>query len=154
MTLQLPAPILYLITRGETTESSTPESIEFKEILSQVSTAVAAEIPLIQLREKDLTARNLFELTSRVVEITRFTSTRILVNDRADIAASAGASGVHLTTRSLRASIVRRAFGGEFLIGVSTHSLDEAKCAQHDGADFIVLGPVFQTASKTAYGKP
>ena len=86
--------------------------------------------------------------------MTRGTETRLLVNDRADIARAAGADGVHLTARSLEASIVRRAFGPEFLIGVSTHTLSEASAARDHGADFAVYGPVFDTPSKRAYGPP
>ena len=153
--LQLPQkPILYLITRGATTESTDATSVEFQSVLSQVSAAVIAGIQLIQLREKQLTARVLFELTRSVLEITRGTSTRVLVNDRADIAAGAGANGVHLTTNSLEPKIIRQSFGEEFLIGASTHSLEEAVAAREGGADFAVFGPVFETSSKTRYGPP
>jgi len=96
----------------------------------------------------------LFELTARAAEITRGTSTRLLVNDRADIAAGAGADGVHLTTRSLEPKIVRQTFGNDFLIGASTHSLAEATNARDSGADFVVFGPIFPTSSKAEYGPP
>jgi thiamine-phosphate pyrophosphorylase len=96
----------------------------------------------------------LFELTERAAEITRGTSTRLLVNDRADIAASAGADGVHLTTRSLEPRIVRQAFGDELLIGSSAHSRAESTAARDGGADFVVLGPIFPTPSKAKYGPP
>ena len=152
MPIDLKQPILYLITDGTTTEASTPESKEFQDILVLVRAAVDAGLQLIQLREKDLTARHLFELTARAAEITRGTSTRLLVNDRADIATTAGAQGVHLTTRSLEPHIVRQAFGADFLIGASTHSLSEAMAARDGGADFAVFGPVFETDSKTKYG--
>jgi thiamine-phosphate pyrophosphorylase len=154
MPLLLPKPILYLITRGATAEATTSANKEFQDILDQVSAAVAAGIPLIQLREKKLTARVLFELTARAAEITRGTATRLLVNDRADIALGAGADGVHLTTRSLESKIVRRAFGNGFLIGASTHSVAEATNARDDGADFVVFGPIFPTPSKEGYGSP
>jgi thiamine-phosphate pyrophosphorylase len=85
---------------------------------------------------------------------TRGSSTRLLVNDRADIAQAAGADGVHLTGRSLEAALVRGAFGKHLLIGVSTHSLAEARAARESGADFVVFGPVFETASKRLYGEP
>src|SRR6267143_708882 len=140
MTLNLSKPILYLITRGATTEAETPESEEFQRILHQVSAAVIAGIQLIQIREKQLTARVLFELTAEVVNIARGSSTRVLVNDRADIAAGAGADGVHLTTRSLTPEVIRRTFGAKFLIGVSTHSVLEAGDGYKQGADFAVFG--------------
>ncbi len=154
MTLNLPKPILYLITHGATTEGTTPDSEEFRNILRQASAAVTAGIALIQIREKQLTARVLFELSSAVVAIARGSSTHVLVNDRADIAASAGADGVHLTTTSLTADVIRKTFGAKFLIGVSTHSLVEARDAFRQEADFAVFGPIFPTLSKTKYGPP
>jgi len=96
----------------------------------------------------------LYELVARAAEITHGSRTRLLVNDRSDIARAAGADGVHLTTQSLPAEVVRNVFGAGFLIGVSTHSLDEARAARAAGADFVVFGPVFETESKRAYGKP
>jgi len=96
----------------------------------------------------------LYELTLRAAAITRGSSTRLLVNDRADIAQAAGADGVHLTGRSLEAALVRGAFGKHLLIGVSTHSLAEARAAREGGADFVVFGPVFETSSKRIYGEP
>lgn len=127
-----------------------------------VRAAARARVTLVQLREKTLTARVLSELATRAVEICHDEGgeTRLLVNDRADIAravASGGTDcgcGVHLTTRSLDAAIVRRIFGSELLIGVSAHTFDEARAARDAGADFAVFGPVFDTPSKSAYGAP
>ena len=87
----------------------------------------------------------LYELAAKAARVTRGSATRLLVNYRADVAAAAGADGVHLTTASMKADAVRLAFGEEFLIGVSTHSLAEASLARGDGADFVVFGPVFET---------
>jgi thiamine-phosphate pyrophosphorylase len=154
MKFDLSKPILYLITRGETTEVTTADSPESKQIIEQVSAAVSAGIDLIQLREKRLSARELFELTRRVVAATRGSATRVLVNDRADIAVGAGADGVHLTTQSVDAATIRRVFGDRLLIGVSTHALKEARTAQQSGADFVVFGPVFHTQSKREFGAP
>jgi thiamine-phosphate pyrophosphorylase len=119
-----------------------------------VRLAVAAEIDLIQIREKNLSASVLYELARAACAITSDSATKLLINDRADVAASAGADGVHLTTRSLPTDVVRRAFGANFIIGVSTHSEGEVIAAQRDGADFAVFGPVFETNSKTQYGPP
>ncbi len=152
--LNLSKPILYLITRGATDETTTMESAEFHQLLGQFSAAITAGIQLIQIREKRLTARVLFELTSRAVSITQGTATRVLVNDRADVAAAAGADGVHLTTQSLEATVVRQAFGERLLIGSSTHSVEEARRARDAGADFIVFGPVFESTAKKKYGPP
>ena len=96
----------------------------------------------------------LYELATRTAAILNGSITRLLVNDRFDIARAAGAHGVHLTSRSLPASVVRQSCGEDFLIGVSTHSLETALDARAAGADFIVFGPVFETESKRAYGAP
>jgi thiamine-phosphate pyrophosphorylase len=151
---ELQAPATCLVSTGETTRETSPASDEFLRLLSLVRTAARARVTLVQLREKNLRPRVLYELAARSAEITRGTQTRLLVNDRADIARAAGADGVQLTTRSLEASVVRRAFGPELLIGVSTHSPEEARAARDGGADFAVFGPVFDTPSKRAYGPP
>jgi thiamine-phosphate pyrophosphorylase len=154
MRLDLSKPILYLITRGASLATTTPDSPEFKQVLEQVSTAVASGIELIQLREKRLTARVLLELVKQSVALTHGSATRLLVNDRADIAAAAGADGVHLTTHSIDAKTIRRTFADDFLIGASTHSFSEGKVAKEGGADFAVFGPVFSTSSKEKFGPP
>ena len=144
MPLKFPLPIIYPITSGN----------NHPDILRLVRAAVDAEVPLFQIREKSLPARVLFDLVARAAELTRGSKTRLLVNDRSDIARAAGADGVHLTAQSLPVEVVRKTCGAEFLIGVSTHSLDEARAAHAGGADFVVFGPVFETASKRVYGEP
>jgi thiamine-phosphate pyrophosphorylase len=147
-------PISYLITSGQTTAATTSSTKNFQAILQLIEAAVAANIDLIQVREKNLTTKVLYELVAGAAEVTRSTATKLLVNDRTDVAASAGADGVHLTTQSLPASVVRKSFGDDFLIGVSAHSLAEAREARDARADFVVFGPVFPTPSKEKYGPP
>ena len=147
-------PLTYLITGGETDEATTPGSEEFARLLALVRAAAAAGVSLVQLREKRLRPRVLCELAARAAAVLSGSATRLLVNDRADIARAAGAAGVHLTTRSLEAAVVRRAFGEDFLIGVSTHTPGEARAARDGGADFALFGPVFDTPSKRDYGPP
>ncbi len=154
MLLHQQNPITYLITGGETTPQTTPADKDFSRLLNLVAAAVAAHVNLIQLREKNLSTRVLYELTLQAAEITRGSNTRLLINDRADVARSAGADGVHLTAGSIETSVIRRTFGDDFLIGVSTHSLEEARATHHARADFAVFGPVFETASKRAYSEP
>lgn len=148
------APLVCLITPGETTRETTPTGDDFLRLLALVRAATTANVDLVQLREKLLTARVLLELAARSAEITRGTPTRLLVNDRADIARAAGADGVQLTARSLDAAAVHRVFGPDFLVGVSTHTPAEARAARDGGADFALFGPVFDTPSKRAYGPP
>ena len=119
-----------------------------------IEAAVASGVQLVQIREKSLSARVLYELTTRAAAIAKGSSTRLLVNDRFDIARAAGADGVHLTARSLPAHVVRSICGDDFLIGVSTHSLQASLDARADGADFVVFGPIFETPSKQVFGEP
>jgi thiamine-phosphate pyrophosphorylase len=154
MQFNLSKPILYLITPGITTEQTTRDTAEFAGILNRISAAVTAGVDLLQIREKKLTTRVLVELVASAAELTRGTNTRLLVNDRADVAAGTGADGVHLTTRSLDAAAIRQTFGDKLLIGVSTHGLSEARAARDAGADFVVFGPVFETESKMGFGSP
>lgn len=154
MPLSQQRPILYAITSGATTSNTTPDDHDFNRILHLAEGAVAAHISLFQIREKDLSARVLYELVTRATKITRGSSTRLLVNDRLDVALAAGADGVHLTSASLPARMVRGISGPEFLIGASTHSLETARDARDNDADFAVFGPVFETESKRAYGPP
>lgn len=122
-------------------------------LIDFLAAALAAGVDLIQLRERDLSARELLAISDALIPLAAPRGAAILINDRADVAACARA-GVHLTTRSLTASAVRGAFGEPMLIGASTHNLAEAREAARAGADFIVFGPVFETASKKAYGPP
>ncbi|MCA1555392.1 MAG: thiamine phosphate synthase [Acidobacteria bacterium] len=154
MPLDLTTPISYLITDGRTTRDTTSASTEFTRLFALVGACVLARVTLIQLREKSLRPRVLYELTRRTVELTRGSETRLLINDRADIALAAGADGVHLTTRSLDPLVVRRIAPRDFLIGVSTHSLAEALAARASDADFAVFGPVFDTPAKHADDAP
>ena len=154
MPLPVQQPIIYLITSGATTIETTPASKEFASVLKLVAAAVAASVSLFQIREKNLQARVLEELTVKASELTCSSHTRLLVNDRADIARASGADGVHLTTQSLPPAVMRRTFGSGFLIGVSTHSAEEARAACDAEADFAVWGPVFATESKRLYGEP
>ncbi|HEU4387016.1 MAG TPA: thiamine phosphate synthase, partial [Blastocatellia bacterium] len=150
------APLLYLITDRRIlaqTRPGTHGESELIVLVEFIEEAIDAGVDLIQLRERDLSGRELYDLAKATVRIAAGTQTRILINDRADIAASLGA-GVHLTTRSMTAGTVRETFGEELLIGVSTHNLIELEGAERGGADFVVFGPVFETESKKEYGPP
>lgn len=138
-------PILYLITSGAATDSNFTSSCD--NILAIIRLAVEENISLIQIREKGLSARSLFELAVAATAITSGSNTRLLMNDRADIALAAGADGVHLTANSMRAKVIRKNFPSGFVIGVSTHSFVAADAVKQD-ADFVVFGPVFRTPGK------
>lgn len=118
------------------------------EILDIIRIAVDEGISMVQIREKRLPARLLCELVEATEEITRGTATKLLVNDRADIAVAAGADGVHLTANSLPPEVIRDKFPARLLIGVSVHSIEAATEAAVSRADFAVFGPVFLTPGK------
>jgi thiamine-phosphate pyrophosphorylase len=143
----LQKPIIYLITRGDADSGNF--NIKKKEILERVRLAAAAGVSLIQIREKNLTARSLFELTEAAAKITRKSAAKLLVNGRADIALAAGADGVHLPADGLSARMIRHSFPSGFLIGVSTHSVEAASAARTDGADLATFGPVFESPGKS-----
>ncbi|MBK7933793.1 MAG: thiamine phosphate synthase [Acidobacteria bacterium] len=146
MTLSSNRPLVYMITSGVATDDNI--QITRLEINAAVKCAVDAGVSLIQIREKNISARNLYELTLELVEIVSGSDARLLVNDRADIAAAAGADGVHLTSRSLTAEVVRASFGAGFVVGVSAHLAEDVVSAAAAGADFAVLGPIFATPNK------
>ncbi|MGH9327377.1 MAG: thiamine phosphate synthase [Terriglobia bacterium] len=116
--------------------------------------AVEAGIGMIQIREKDLETRALCELAELAVASARKGASLIVINDRLDIALASGASGVHLGSHSLTASAARSIAPEGFLVGVSCHSLDQARAAESMGADYLLLGPIFETPSKLAFGPP
>ncbi|HSF29703.1 MAG TPA: thiamine phosphate synthase [Candidatus Tectomicrobia bacterium] len=119
-----------------------------------VEAALRGGARVFQLREKDLTPRDLYPLALEMRQLTRAYGAHLLINDRIDIALAVDADGVHLTTVSLPTNIARQILGPDRLIGISTHNLAEAQAAAEGGADFLVFGPVFFTPSKAPYGQP
>ena len=108
MAFKLELPITCLITNGQTSATTTPDSPEFLNILNLVEAATIAGVSLIQIREKNLPVRVLADLCSRASTITRKSETRLLVNDRVDVALAYGADGVHLTSQSLSVNVARQ----------------------------------------------
>jgi thiamine-phosphate pyrophosphorylase len=106
----------------------------------------------LQLREKDLPARELYELAIRLRGICTRVGAALIVNDRVDVAIAAGADGVHLPFDSIGVSMARKLLGADRLIGVSSHSPPDVAGAAREGADFAVFGPVFDPISKAATG--
>jgi len=106
----------------------------------------------IQLREKDLTGRELLALARELRRITSAHHAMLLINDRIDVALACDADGVHLPADSFAVRDARELLGKSKLIGCSTHSIAEVEAANRAGADFLVFGPVYDPISKSAYG--
>ncbi len=125
-------------------------------LLDVVRAALAGGVDVLQVREKDLPGGSLLALAKEMVEAARAAGgrCRVVVNDRLDVALAAKAAGVHLPAEGLPVDLVRKRAGARFLVGRSAHSLSEAQRAQKEGADYVVLGPVFPTPSKAALGPP
>jgi len=137
---------LYLITdRHQTRDRS---------LLAVVEEALAGGVRAVQLREKDLAARQLLELATAMRQLTRRFGAQLLINDRVDIALAADADGVHLGEAGIPADVARQLLGPARMVGVSCHDLPGARVAQERGADFITFGPVYATPSKAAFGEP
>ena len=117
-------------------------------LVAQIRHAVDAGVDLVQIRERDLEAGALASLVAELLTVTAGTLTRLVVNDRLDVALAAGADGVHLRGDSIPVSDARRLAPVGFLIGRSVHAVDEAIAAA--GADYLIAGTVFPTASKPA----
>ncbi|MEN1681627.1 MAG: thiamine phosphate synthase [Planctomycetota bacterium] len=109
---------------------------------------VEAGADLLQLRDKRLTDRQLAERAELLVELTRGAETLAIINDRADIAAAVKADGVHVGQDELPVAHARKIVGTGRLIGVSTHSIDQARRAADDGADYLGAGPTFPSRTK------
>jgi thiamine-phosphate pyrophosphorylase len=137
---------LYLVTDRTRTAG--------RPLLNVVESALQGGVDAVQLREKDLAARELLDLAGQLISLCRRYGARLLINDRVDVALAVGANGVHLPVNSFAPGDARRLLGAQALIGVSTHSLEQAEAATAGGADFIVFGPVFETPSKREFGPP
>jgi thiamine-phosphate pyrophosphorylase len=120
-------------------------------LLQRVVNAVA---PAIQLRERDLSARELLKLAREVQVVTASRRSQLLINDRIDVALAMEGVGVHLRSNSLPVTVARQMLGTQRLLGISAHSVEEAVQAASQGADYIVLGPIYETPSKQAFGPP
>ena len=123
-------------------------------LFTAVEEALKGGLKAVQLREKDLGTRDLLDMAYKMRELTKTYEAKLFINDRVDIALAVEADGVQLGKESIPAHAVRKSFQDKLIIGVSTHSLDEAIEAESGGADFITLGPVYHTPSKMKYGKP
>jgi len=119
-----------------------------------IAAVAGCRADMIQIREKDLSVAALLRSVLQARAGAGEDGPEVYVNGRPDVALAARATGVHLPTSGLPPSAVRARWGRALRLGVSTHALSQALAAQTEGADFITFGPVFETASKRAYGPP
>jgi thiamine-phosphate pyrophosphorylase len=123
-------------------------------LVSLLQRVLTAGAPAIQLRERDLSARELVTLACEVQAVTASRRSQLLINDRIDVALALEGIGVHLRGNSLPVSVARQLLGVQRLLGVSVHAVEEVLSAQSQGADYIVLGPIYETPSKKIFGPP
>ena len=154
-------PIVCCVTSGKT---GSADASEASRLHATIQAAIAGGADWVQIREKDLPAKDLLAVTIKAVAIARESAAIgrkacILVNDRLDVALAAGADGVHLGGASVEAAhVVRWCRDGnatpDFLVGVSCHGAREAREAERAGASYIFFGPVFDSPDKRAFGAP
>jgi thiamine-phosphate pyrophosphorylase len=137
---------LYLVTDRNQTGG--------RDLLRVLEQALDGGLRAVQLREKDLSGRDLFLLAERCQKLCQTYRAALFINDRVDVALAVDAAGVQLAKPSIPLETARALLGSQKLIGVSTHTLEEAKEAEQNGADFVLFGPVYFTASKAVYGSP
>lgn len=146
--------LLYYITDRKQFPGTAAE--QRRKLLDKIAEAARAGVNYIQLREKDLSGRELEKLAAEIIHIidtanleTRNSEleTRVLINSRTDIALACGAAGVHLTSTDISPADARstaiRSGRNDFLVAVSCHSAEEVRLAESQGADFVVLAPIF-----------
>lgn len=132
---------LYLCTDRRLMTSPTIEA--------SAESALRGGTTVIQLREKDCSSREFYELGLRVKKITERYNAPLIINDRVDIALAVGAAGVHVGQGDLPCKVVREIVGPDMIVGVSAATLDEAVRAEQDGADYLGVGAMYATATKT-----
>ncbi|GLC28910.1 thiamine phosphate synthase [Clostridium omnivorum] len=131
---------LYLVTDRE--------MLKNRDIFSAVEMAIKGGVTLIQLREKDITTEEFYNIALKLKEITSRHNVSLIINDRLDIALAIDADGVHVGQQDMPAAVARKIIGKHKILGVSAATLEEAKKAEEDGADYVGIGAIFPTSTK------
>jgi len=132
---------IYLVTDRDLMSSSTVEQ--------SVTEAIAGGVTLVQLREKTLCGKDFYDTAKKIITITDTHNIPLIINDRVDIALAIDAAGVHVGQSDMPARVVRRLIGDWRILGVSVSTLAEAVQAEKDGADYLGVGAMFSTDTKT-----
>jgi thiamine-phosphate pyrophosphorylase len=140
---------IYFITEGKLTPQNFHTQLD--SVVQIIEKAVEYEIDLIQIREKNLTSNLLLNLAEIAVKIASNSKTKVLINERFDIALIVKADGVHLTSTSIPVETVRKLVPDKFIVGVSVHSPNEIADAKKNHADFVTFSPIFR---KYLVGEP
>lgn len=149
MSRRVPAPCLCLVTdRRQLAPDARTIAAEIAALERWLDDVLSSDIDLIQIRERDLDARDLTALTRRVLSCRGDRAPRIIVNDRADVTLAAGADGVHLRGDGPPVKTVRPLGPASWLVGRSVHTIDEIRA--HAAADYLLFGTVFPSGSKGA----
>lgn len=126
-----------------------------REMLKQIDLCTAIEqainggVTLVQLREKNLTSLELYNTALQVKKVTDSYKIPLIINDRLDIMTAVDAAGVHLGQKDIPAASARKLIGNDKILGISAATVNEALCAQRDGADYLGVGDIFGTATKS-----
>lgn len=131
---------LYLVTDRD--------MLKNRDIFSAVEMAIKGGVTLIQLREKDITTEEFYNIALKLKEITSRHNVSLIINDRLDIALAVDAEGVHVGQKDMPAAVARKIIGKHKILGVSAATLEEAKKAEEDGADYVGIGAIFPTSTK------
>jgi thiamine-phosphate pyrophosphorylase len=157
-----PGPIVCYVTDGNSLDAASRTGNRTAAVLDKIQKAMTAGVDWVQIRERDLPARDLLSLACGAVETavrSPRASVEVILNDRVDVALAARAAGVHLGSESLPVAEVRswcRLTNAprDWLIGASCHSVEQAQEAERAGASYIFFGPIFDTPSKRSFGPP
>lgn len=137
--MSITIPPLYAITDDRAAEGH----------VEQVRELVGCGVRFVQIRAKCSSGRELYDIVVSALEIARESGARIVVNDRVDVALASGADGVHVGQDDLPAGAARAILGPDAIVGISTHSVEQARAAAQLPVDYVAIGPIFPTATKT-----
>jgi thiamine-phosphate pyrophosphorylase len=121
-------------------------------VLEQIELALIGGVRIIQIREKNMPVSDFIKLASEALHLTRAHNAFLIINDTVEVAMAAGADGIHLGQEDAPVREARRTMGDDAVIGISVKTVDEAVCAEEDGADYVAVNGVFPTATKEDLG--
>jgi len=131
---------LYLVTDRDV--------LKGRDLIKAVEESILGGTTIVQLREKEVTSREFYDIASKIKSITDKYNIPLIINDRLDIALAADATGIHIGQSDIPCKVAREILGNDKIIGVSVHTLEEALEAEKDGADYLGCGAVFSTSTK------